>query len=164
MIIRVYRLENCYPPNHLSCSTPPSLPCVKVQYIQTVCGWEGVGVLIPVGDHILQEFNTLYLTRFRTYKIARPSNKNLGWEGGSDRLTPAEKSLYRSIFLDDAIFIVYAIQHCFTCRPSDSTVSADAGIEPRTVVTSALAVRRFNHSARSHPQMTTFCFGVCIVN
>ncbi len=25
-----------------------------------------------VGDHILQEFNTLFLTRFRTYKIARP--------------------------------------------------------------------------------------------
>jgi hypothetical protein len=22
----------------------------------------------PVGDHILQEFNTLYLTRFKTYK------------------------------------------------------------------------------------------------
>ncbi len=49
-------------------STPP-LPCVKVQHIQTVCGWE---VLSPVGDHILQEFNTLYLIRFRTYKIARP--------------------------------------------------------------------------------------------
>jgi hypothetical protein len=23
----------------------------------------------PVGDHILQELNTLYLTRFRTYKM-----------------------------------------------------------------------------------------------
>jgi hypothetical protein len=34
---------------------------------------EGVGVVLsPVGDHILQEINTLYLTRFRTYKIARP--------------------------------------------------------------------------------------------
>jgi hypothetical protein len=29
-------------------------------------------VLSPVGDNILQEFNTLYLTRFRTFKIARP--------------------------------------------------------------------------------------------
>jgi hypothetical protein len=28
---------------------------------------------------------------------------------------------------------------------SDSTVSKDAGIEPRTVVTSALAIRRSNH-------------------
>jgi hypothetical protein len=29
--------------------------------------------------------------------------------------------------------------------------SEDAGIEPRTVATSAMAVRRSNHSARSHP-------------
>ncbi len=31
-----------------------------------------VGVLSCVVDHILQEFNTLFLTRFRTYKIAAP--------------------------------------------------------------------------------------------
>jgi hypothetical protein len=31
------------------------------------------------------------------------------------------------------------IHHCFICRPSDSIVSEDAGIEPRTVATSALA-------------------------
>jgi hypothetical protein len=42
---------------------------------------------------------------------------------------------------------MYHNQHCFICRPSDSTVSEDAGIEPRTVATSALAVRRSNHSA-----------------
>jgi hypothetical protein len=47
---------------------------------------------------------------------------------------------------------MYCIQHCFICRPSDSTVSEDARIEPRTVATSELAVRRSNHSARSHPQ------------
>jgi hypothetical protein len=40
---------------------------------------------------------------------------------------------------------MYYIQHCFICRPSDSTVSEDAGTEPRTVGTSALAVRRSNH-------------------
>ncbi len=57
-------------------------------------------------------------------------------------------------------FFMYHIQHCFICRPSDSTVSEDAGIEPRTVATTALAVRRSNHSlrfrphsARSHPQL-----------
>ncbi len=48
-------------------------------------------------------------------------------------------------------FFMYGIQHCFICRPSDSTVSEDAGIEPRTVATEALAVRRSNYSARSHP-------------
>ncbi len=35
---------------------------------------------------------------------------------------------------------MYCIQHCFICRPSDSTVSEDAGIEPRTLATSALSV------------------------
>jgi hypothetical protein len=29
-------------------------------------------MLSPAGDHILQEFDTLHLTRFRTYKDARP--------------------------------------------------------------------------------------------
>jgi len=29
----------------------------------------GGGVLNCVGEHILKEFNTLFLTRFRTYKI-----------------------------------------------------------------------------------------------
>jgi hypothetical protein len=40
---------------------------------------------------------------------------------------------------------MYCIQHCFICRPSESTVSEDAGIEPRAFATSALAVRRSNH-------------------
>ncbi len=30
---------------------------------------------------------------------------------------------------------MYDIQHCFICRPSDFTVSENAGIEPRTVAT-----------------------------
>jgi hypothetical protein len=42
-------------------------------------------------------------------------------------------------------FLCYYIQHCFICRPSDFTVSEDAGMEPRTVATSTLAVRRSNH-------------------
>jgi hypothetical protein len=47
----------------------------------------------------------------------------------------------------------YVIQHCFICRPSHSTVSEDAGIEPRTVVILQLTARRSNHLARSHPQL-----------
>ncbi len=42
-------------------------------------------------------------------------------------------------------FFSYYIQHCFICRPSDSTVPTDAGIEPRTVAIGALTVRRSNH-------------------
>ena len=51
------------------------------------------------------------------------------------------------------VFFYVLIQHYFICRQSDSTVSENAGIEPRTVATSALALRRPNHSARSHPQL-----------
>ncbi len=46
---------------------------------------------------------------------------------------------------------MYFIQLCFGCRPSDSTVSEDAGTEPRTVATLALAVSRSYLLARSHP-------------
>ncbi len=52
---------------------------------------------------------------------------------------------------DYFVFFMFFIQHCFICRPSDSTVSEDAGIGPRTVATLALAVRRSNHSARYSP-------------
>ncbi len=54
------------------------------------------------------------------------------------------------------IFFMYDIQHCFICRPSDSTVSEDAGIEPRTVADTTLAVCLSNHSARSHPYFLHF--------
>jgi hypothetical protein len=40
----------------------------------------------------------------------------------------------RQIFFTVGFFGFYVlIQHCFTCRPSDSTVSEDAEIEPTTV-------------------------------
>ncbi len=55
-------------------------------------------------------------------------------------------------FFDFLDFFMCDIQYCFICRPSDSIVSEDARIEPRTVATTALAVRRSNHSASSHPQ------------
>jgi hypothetical protein len=41
---------------------------------------------------------------------------------------------------------MYVIQHCFICRPSDSAVSEDAGIEPRIFATLALTAGRFNHT------------------
>ena len=73
--------------------------------------------------------------------------------GESFRPSAVVQSLYSlsnifflNIFLGDFfLFVQYNIQHCFICRPSDSTVPTDAGIEPRTVATSALAVRRSNH-------------------
>jgi hypothetical protein len=71
-------------------------------------------------------------------------------------------SFNRGIFLD---LFMYFIQHCFICRPSDSTVSQDAGIDPGLlrVATSAMAVRRSNHSARSQPLFCIFFGGLeCI--
>jgi hypothetical protein len=41
--------------------------------------------------------------------------------------------LLRGIFYSIFFFFVYAIQNCFICRTSDSNVSEDAGIEPRTL-------------------------------
>jgi len=46
-------------------------------------------------------------------------------------------------------FSMYVIQHCFICRPLNSTVSGDAGIDPKIVETLALAARRFSNLAQS---------------
>ncbi len=43
------------------------------------------------------------------------------------------------------IFFMYYIQHCFICRPTESIVPMDAGIESRTIAPGGLAVRRSNH-------------------
>ncbi len=77
----------------------------------------------------------------------------LGWGGGGLEPNPTKGPCLR-VFLSIYIlhsnrgifgfFSMYYIQHCFFCRPSDSAESEDAGIEPRTVATLALAVRRSN--------------------
>jgi hypothetical protein len=54
-------------------------------------------------------------------------------------------------FLDYFSFVLYSPVTTSSAAPQ-IPVSEDAGIEPRTVATSALAVRRPNHSAGSHPQ------------
>ncbi len=66
----------------------PPLPCVNMYttgvYIHTVCNGGGEGSRL-CGEHI-QELYTVYLTRFRTYKITFTTpNKNIGGEGASDR-------------------------------------------------------------------------------
>jgi hypothetical protein len=56
---------NFYPSN-----LPNPFPKSKYSKYRQCLAGRGVGVLSCVGDHILQECNTLFLTRFRTYKIA----------------------------------------------------------------------------------------------
>jgi hypothetical protein len=56
----------------------------------------------------------------------------------------------QSIKGETLLFFIFSGRFSTTCLislPSDSTVS----IEPRTVVTLALAARRSNHSTSSHP-------------
>ncbi len=48
---------------------------------------------------------------------------------------------------------MYVIQHCFICGPSDSTMSEDAGIEPRTVATLALRARRSNYLGQPYAKV-----------
>jgi hypothetical protein len=87
-VILIFRpsFVNYCPSNLISSSPyPPSL-CQSTVFTDSVWLGGGWGVLSPVGDYILLEFITLYLPRFRTYKIARPPpNKNIGGEGASDR-------------------------------------------------------------------------------
>jgi hypothetical protein len=53
---------------------------------------------------------------------------------------------FTDISIEDLDFFLYFIQQCFICCPTDSTVSEDAGIEPRTAATLTLTAKRSNHS------------------
>ncbi len=55
----------------LTSSPHPPFPMYGIFYTDSVWLW-GVGVLKCTVDHILQEFYTLFLTRFKTYKNASP--------------------------------------------------------------------------------------------
>ncbi len=67
---------------------------------------------------------------------------------------------YKGIFFCFYLFMYrYVIQNCFIRRPSDTTVSEDAGIEHRTVATLTLTAWVSNHSAETHisgPLSTVF--------
>ncbi len=90
-------------------------------------GWGGRGA-DPLGKLILRVKNKQLLKGLST------KNKILMQKGDWNKIN-----------------VQYFIEHCFICRTSDSTVSEDDGIEPWTDATSALAVKRSNHTVRSHP-------------
>jgi hypothetical protein len=53
-------------------------------------------------------------------------------------------------------FLKDFFEHCFTCRLSDSTVSEDAGKEPRTAGNFGIGSQSlYKNSARSHPTGTS---------
>ncbi len=63
-------LVHCFPSTVPSLWPPPSPPSQCTVYTDSVWLWGG-GFKCTV-DHILQEFYTLFLSRFRTYKITSP--------------------------------------------------------------------------------------------
>jgi hypothetical protein len=84
------QLVNCCPhgrrnytcvllPLYLLFDPPHPTICTVYTDSVTVGGWWGVvGVVLNCAvDHILQEFYSLFLTRFRTYKIASPPKKKI---------------------------------------------------------------------------------------
>jgi hypothetical protein len=78
-----------------------------------------------------KKFDTRYLTRFKTFstKIIRPpQNKTLGGARALDKKTPAAKSLYRSIFLDDILLAFY--QGCGSAFISSGSGSSILGWTP----------------------------------
>ncbi len=94
MLVFSTQLVNFCPSNLLSASPPqplPPFPKSKYRiYRQRVAG-RGWGVMSCVGDYILQEFNTLFLTRFRTYKIARPPQIKHRRGGGLKQIKTCRK-------------------------------------------------------------------------
>jgi hypothetical protein len=56
-------------------------------------------MLSCVGDHILQEFNTLFLTRFRNYKIALPPQTKPRMGGGLRQKKPLPQSSFTGEFI-----------------------------------------------------------------
>ncbi len=89
-------------PLYLLSDLPPLYPASQSKHtIYTGSVWlGGGGVLSCVVDHILQEFNTLFLTRFRTYKIAPPPHpKMTSVRCGPDRIELLGKPPASSAFL-----------------------------------------------------------------
>jgi hypothetical protein len=75
-------------------------------------------------------------------RTGRPADR---WVRTSSLSSSSTRSLYskelKGEFLGFFLFM-FDIQHCFICRPSDSTGSEAAGIELRTVATLTLTARR----------------------
>ncbi len=109
---------------------PPPFPMYSI-YRQTVCdcGWGGGVLKCPV-DHILQEFYTLFLTRFRTYKISTPPQTKVTSKDdikGIDRPFGGgvESILIRSILINWRLgyffyLILKGLRHKISKKPVDA--------------------------------------------
>ncbi len=109
-------------------------------------------------DENVPEFCNLSLRRARSWWRRDPDDGGWGHQQAhqASPQEPQGEGTWLFFFILNqgdffAFFLCAVFNTASSVAPSDSAVSEAAGIEPRTVVTSALAVRLYNHSARSHP-------------
>ncbi len=95
---------NCCPYNLLSGSTPPPLSCLTVQNTDSM--WLG-RVTSHVGDHILEESNTRIWPDPEPTKLLEHPKQSPRRGGGLRQINTCQKSLHRSIVLDDDILCLY---------------------------------------------------------
>jgi hypothetical protein len=105
--------------------TPPPFPKSQYSmYIQTVCNWEGVREVVELCWRLYSaEFDTRFLTRFRTCKIATPPQTKT-YEGRGPqtdkhlprRLFTAQFFLLRHLVLHSIRLSFYACAQCLVFR------------------------------------------------
>jgi hypothetical protein len=84
MLVFYTQLLDYCPSNLLSGSPPTPLPKIKVLYV-TGRGGGGGGVEFVLETIFCRSFTTLFLTSFRTYKIATPPQTKKEGKGGDLR-------------------------------------------------------------------------------
>jgi hypothetical protein len=94
MLVVLTQLCELLPSNLLSGSPlrplPPSKIKSTVMYIQTVCGWEGVGRVLSC-VRIMQEFNILFLTSSEPTKLLYQTKQKHRREGGLRHINTCRK-------------------------------------------------------------------------
>ncbi len=104
-------------------------------YLKSLCLWVNRrGIIVPKGP---KGGRSNSLLRVRGWEDPIRTTGKQAWH--SVYSVGSIIGLYYYLFKAVLVWIfMYFIQHCFICRPLDSTVSDDAGIEPGSV-------RRCNH-------------------
>ncbi len=107
-----------------------------------------VGLLLCIGHSEDSFFRLCFCTVIRSFSTTVYDTVNLAWSCSTFknmrisasrvllRLMPMLIATLKGGFYFFFLFMT-VIQHWFICRPSHSSVSVDAGIEPRTVATLA---------------------------
>ncbi len=114
-------------------SPPPLIPSQSQSTVcrQCVAGW-GWGVLSCVKDHILREFNSLFLARFRSNKIALPPQTKPRRGGCFRQINTCRKVPLNVIFCQITTFGIAFYQAVF--RPDNSVCKLNRQGKTQTVI------------------------------